>query len=721
MGLAAVAAAADAPPPTAVPPSVEVDEVIVTALKQSQNIQDVPAAISAVDGAVLQERGVSSVEAISQLVPNLNFGSHAGTTLITIRGIGSTVDSGITEPTVAMYVDNVFLPRSTMATLRAVDLARVEVLRGPQGTLYGRNATGGAINFISQAPSDSFEAQVNLSGGSRSALGVSGYVSGPLGEIVSARLSAGHDEQDGYVKVTPGSRKIDAVDVSYARAALRIEPSDSLTIDLSARYEESNGANAYQQLLTPTVLPGAVQTTQPYRMKADGPFVQESKTTVLAAQVAWDINDNVSLKSITSYVDHKSRVDFDADATTYPGFDAVDFSRPSESYGQEFNLSGTTGPVEWLAGAYFYHEEASNTLPLRLGAVFAPGFGVPTGTFVLQSVASETQSYALFGDLTWSVTDALKLTAGLRYNNEDQSFDQLFGLDIPGVGFVPGAAAYATGPIKVDTSSEKLLPKVGIQYAVNDDINLYAQWSRGFKSGGLNLEGGSGQAIGRDGLFKSELVDAYEAGLKSQWLDRRITANFAAFYYDYSDLQVTITRPPSTTIVQNADAKIYGLEGELVWDVTEAFKLNAALTLTHARFDGFASFDDARPLGGTQDLDGSPLPHAPDYTVSLGGEYKATLGSFWLSALTLRADAFYSDDVVLRYFATAQDTQGAYGTLNLSAKLATDDGRTSLNLFVNNATNEQYLRNITYIGAIGAYMGNYAPPRTWGVQLSQKF
>jgi iron complex outermembrane receptor protein len=698
-----------------------VAEVVVTALKQSQSLQDVPAAVSAIDAEALTARGAAGVEAISQMVPNLNFGTHAGTSLVTIRGVGSTVDSGITEPTVAMYVDGVFLPRATMSTLRAVDLERVEVLRGPQGTLYGRNATGGAINFISAAPTRDFTGQVNLSTGSRSAYGVSGYASGALAEGVMFRLSGGREKQDGYVKVFPSGQKLDGTDVAYGRAALRLEPTSALTVELSARYEVADAANAYQQLLTPTVLPGAVQTTEVNRLDADQPFRMKAETLVLAGTATWKISDDISLKSVTSYVDHKSKVDFDADSTTYDGFNALAFSRPSESYAQELNLVGSAGPVSWLLGAYYYHEEASNALPLRLGAVFAPAFGVPINTVLTQSVASKTESVALFGDLTYSLSERLRLNVGLRYNHEEQDFTQLLVLNIPGVGVVPGEAAFAGGPLSVSDKSNKLLPKIGIQFDLTDDANLYAQWSRGFKSGGQNLEGGSGLSIGLKGLFKPETLDAYEIGLKSQWADRTVTANLAAFYYDYSNLQVTITLPPSTTIVQNADAKIYGVEGEFNWKVTDAFRLNAAATLTHARFDGFKSFDDARPAQGVQDLDGEPLPHAPDVTLSLGAEYRATLAGSPLPALTLRADGFYSDRVVLRYFGTANDSQKSYATLGLSAKLASEDGRTTLNAFLNNATNEHYLRNVTYIGAVGAFMGNYAPPRTWGVQISQKF
>lgn len=362
------------------------EDIVVTALKRSANLQDIPAAVSAVSGEDLQARGLSSVEDLTQAIPSVNFGEHTGATLISIRGVGSTVDSGVTEPTVAIYVDGVFMPRSTMGYLKAIDVERVEVLRGPQGTLYGRNATGGAINFISQPPSSTLSAGASAHVASWDTLGISGFVSGPLTDGISVRLSGGHEEDGGYVKLLPDRGHIGNSSTDFVRGAIRLEPSDPVTIDLSARYEKLRGANAFQQLLTPAPLP-VPQSTEPNEIYGDAPYRTRVETLVLAGTLNWDISDAVSLKSVTSYVDHKSSVDFDADATDLPGLYVTDFSRPSESYGQEFNLVGESGPVQWILGAYYFHEDAGNSLPLGIGAAFAPGFGVPADSFLIQSVS----------------------------------------------------------------------------------------------------------------------------------------------------------------------------------------------------------------------------------------------------------------------------------------------------------------------------------------------
>lgn len=690
-------------------------DIVVTALKRSENLQNIPAAISALGGAELQQRGVVNIQSIGQVVPNVDFGEHTGTTLISIRGVGSVVDSGVTEPTVATYVDGVFLPRATMGFVRAVDLDRIEVLRGPQGTLYGRNATGGAINFISRGSTRDLRAGINVSTGSRDAFGISGYISGPLAEGVRFRVSGGHEEEDGYVRWLPDNGAIANTNVDYVRGALQLEPTSGLTIDLAARYEKSTGANAVQQLFTPTIIPTPGQSDRPFEIYGDGPFAARHETFIASGTINWEMSEAVSLKSVTSYVDHKSVVSFDADATDVGFYNAINFARPSESYGQELSLVGESGALQWIVGAFYFHENAGNVLPLGIGGALAPAFGVPVDTQVTQGLDSEVDSIAAFVDATYSITDAFRVNLGLRFNHEKKTFLQNVYLRFP-----DGSIAPVVTDVPSDIKADRLLPKVNVQYDFSDDVNAYAQYSKGFKSGGMNLPGGAGEYAGDVGLYRPETIDAFEVGLKTQSSDRRITANFAAFYYDYQDLQVTITRGVNVTLVQNAPATVYGIEGELRFRVSDAFTLNAAGSWLHARFKAFGSLDDARPQLGLINLDGQQLPHAPDFSGTVGAEYRVDVGSGFLSSLTLRGDVSYKDRIVLRYFGTPNDSQTSYALVNLSATIATADEKTRLRAFVNNLTDKAYRQNATYL-ATGAYYGNYGPPRTWGVQLSKDF
>jgi iron complex outermembrane receptor protein len=687
---------------------VSVSEVIVTATKRGENVQDIPAAVSSLSGEQLSERGVTNVEQLSHVVPNLNFGLHAGATFVTIRGVGSTINSGVTETTVASYVDGLYLPRATMGSLQQVDLERVEVLRGPQGTLYGRNATGGAVNFISRAPTREFSGEANLLAGSRDNYGVSAFVSGPMTESVLFRLSGGYNEHDSYLKVIPGDHSTN-VSAAYVRGAVRLEPTENLSIDLSVKYERDKGADTYQQAFTlPTVPlpPGTLVTIEPNRTAADFPFSQDLKTLILNGTVSYRLSDAISIRSVTGYIDHKATTSFDGDNTSFALQAALDFERPSEAFSQELVAYGEAGPLQWLVGAFLYREDFTNNLPVLLPSG-QPG-ALPPGSVINLNLAKEkTKSYAFFTDLTWSVTDRFRINGGLRYNAEKKNF--LFDFFI----FVPGAGRLAEDISRSEIDSYRILPKLGVQYDVSDDVNVYASYQEGFKSGGHDI------ALPR--TFGPELLKSYEAGVKAQWLDRTLTTNAAFFYYDYNGLQITNNTGPTTTQVENADARIYGLEGEATWRLGRNLELNASATWLDAEYTDFESFDAARPELGLLDLSGVQVIQSPDFTIKAGAQYALQLGGGLFSELLLRGDVAYTDDVVLRYFATANDTQKGYTLVNLSATLNSEDGKTSLRAFVNNLGNKKYKRMVDYLLAVGTYDGNYGEPRSWGVQLTRRF
>lgn len=698
-----------------------IEEIVVTATKRSSGVQDVAVAVSVLNSEDLQARGIGGMEDLAVSVPSLQYGEHAGTTMISIRGVGSIINTGLTEPTVATYMDGAFLPRSTMSFLRAIDLERIEVLRGPQGALYGRNSTGGAVNFISKAPTDTFEGSVIAGGDSLDSRGISIALSGPIADNVFARISGGYEELGDFVDVNP-SGELGGMKTNFVRGALRIEPTDELSIDLSARYEKSDGTVAYQQLLSPTPLaPPSLQTLEKNELFSDAPHDSEIETLVATGTVNWAINDAVSLRSVTSYVDHESTHKFDGDAsgayivnvgplpagsraliagTPASQLNVDGFDRPSESFAQEFNLFGTTGSLDWIIGAYYFEEEFSITLPVDV-------FGIIP---VIQALNEETKSYAVYADLTWAVNDTLSLLAGVRYINEEKKFLSTLATDLDGPG--PGAAlVFANVPSEL--KSDKVLPKLGVKYQFSKGVLGYATWQKGFKSGGQNL-----QLLP---VYEPEEIDAFEIGLKMQSDDRRLTANFAAFYYDYEGLQATTILPPTTTIVRNADAKVRGLEAEVLYVASDRLTLNLGVTLLDAEFDGFGDVDLSTPARAFVDLDGESLPFAPDYKVVAGLEYRLPLDGF-LSAVTFRGDVTHSDDVVLRFFGGPNDVQDSYTIANISVTLSMNEDKSLLKLFVSNVGDELYLQEVLYSDALpNAFMGNYSRPRSVGLQLRHEF
>ncbi|SEH19231.1 iron complex outermembrane recepter protein [Sphingopyxis sp. YR583] len=699
--------AQDAAPTTAPVDETSGDgDIVVTALKRSQSLQDVPASISAVSGDDLSAKGLSDIRDIAKVIPNLNWGEHFGTTLITIRGAGSNVDSGATEPTVALYVDGIYLPRSDMATFRAVDLDRVEVLRGPQGTLYGRNATGGAINFVSQQPTEELTGKIEVSTGSRDAIGVNGYVSGSIAPGVAVRVSGGREKQDGYVRVLNTGQQLNGVDTIYGRFALAIEPVGSdLRNETSLRYERNKAAVAYQQAIGPLVFPAVTYIAEPNKILADGPFGGRRETFIASNVLTWEASDDLTIKSLTGYIDHNSHAAVDADGSLVRFQDVFDFVRTSKSISQEVNFVGTSGNLDWIVGLYYFHEKYYGNLPVTLQADLAPAQGLPVGATINLGQRANINNYAAFLDLNYRFNDVVSANLGMRYNYEDNKYREIFSLD-PIVPEFEGAFTSKGG---------KFIPKIALKFDLADDVQSYIQWSKGYKSGGVNLPGGAGTILP---LYRPEEMSAFEAGIKSQFLDRTVTLNVAAWYYDYKDLQITRNVPPATTEVNNADAEIYGVEAELRWNPTRNLNLFVAPTWQHAVFKDFTTFDSV--TAQQVDLDGSPLPRAPKFTVNAGISNEFDLGGQLLSSLRLDANLLHSSRVVLRYEnQNPLESQKPYTIVNFSASLTDASEKTQLTAFLNNAFNVDYKQNVINFG-IG-FMGNYGPPRTWGLKLSRKF
>ena len=666
----------------------EVDEIVVTVTKREASIQDVAASVSQIGGEDLEIRGIDKIEALSLQIPNLTFGSNGSNAFVTLRGIGTTVDSGVSEPSVSTYVDGVFLPRMSMSVLRQTDLERVEVLRGPQGTLYGRNATGGAMNFISRKPSDEFEGSVKLSLENRSGYGVSGFVSGPITDKASFRLSLGKESQDGFVDVLNTGRELAETDVLYGRLALQLRPTEDLTIDLSVQHEDSDAANGYQLLLTPATgafLPLANQTTRPNEVFADGPFEGDVKTTIASGIVNWDISDEVSLRSVTGYVDHEVLTSFDADSTDLFFVDLVRAFRPSESFSQEINLYGETDRVSWLVGAFYFRENFEILLPVEF---------IGIGPVLAGDIREETRSFALFADVTVAVTDRFRINGGLRFNSEDKDFE-----------FFGGRAG--------DLDSDDVLPKLGLQFDLSENVMVYGQWQEGVKSGG--------HQIGLPSQFEGEEIESYELGIKAQLLEGRLMVSAAAFSYDYTDLQATTVIPPSVTLVQNADAEVEGFEGEVVYTPVENLTLNLGASFLDSEYTRLMSGDQTLPGAPVADLSGEDLIRAPRYTFNVGVDWYIPVDAGILEGVRLRADVFHTDDFKLNFFDYDATRQDSYTIGNLAVIFTDKSERYQVRAYVNNIGDEETLNQANYLATTGAFFGLYTEPRNYGISLTVNF
>lgn len=606
-----------------------IEEVIVTAQKRAQSLQDVAGSISAFGASQIEKRGITEVEDLFQAVPGLNYSEQSGSTLITIRGIGLSIETGAGEPGVATHVDGVYQPRSSMDSMGNAELERVEVLRGPQGTLYGRNSTGGVVNFITKKPTESFEGSVKVGYGSWNKKSVGGYVSGPLvGEVLLGRLSASHSKHDGYVRnLAPGDSRLGDEESTGVRGALRWLPTDSLKVDLSASFQ-SQHHDPLQQLLDldqpsalsplfggiPGLIAPVISSDAPNVTFQNDPFPRgEKETTAATLTVEWDVSDAVLFRSITGYGDHETGPDlFDSGSNT-PTISVGNPEFPrltsSEYVTQEFNLSGSAfdDDLQWILGAYYFQEDYTQSLPASVSNLFAPVFGLLIAPGLAQNVIGQdleedTESVAAFVDVTYSVSDTFRVNVGLRQNHDTKDTVQFLpnvvtnitgqiglptSIDVINAGvtttIAPGERAVVATCAGIEGADlgrntlreDSTSPKLRFEWDATDELLLFAQWQEGFKSGGAN-------ASGCDDLFEPEEIVAYEIGFKSTLLEGALTFNGSFYRYDYDNLQVfNLDETGTSAFIANVtESEVTGGELELNWVATDSISIDASLSFS---------------------------------------------------------------------------------------------------------------------------------------------
>lgn len=697
----------------------KIEKITVTATKRSAKVQDTSAAITVLKGTDIEERGAEKTEDLQYQVPGLIYGETSGTSQVSIRGVGLSVETGFAEQGVASYIDGVFLPRGGMTNLNFGDIGQVEVLRGPQGTLYGRNATGGVISYITRKPTEEFEAGFKAGYAEFNTYRGEAMVSGPIGNGVLGRLFVTSSDTEGYLDnplgIPVGDEHLDA-----GRASLRLLASKDFTIDLSAMYLQRDGGYVHNQVITAFgplygILPAA--STKPNTVTTEIDPNTEHEVYGGIVTLAYDFGDGVVGKSITSFLQETRDEYSDSDgvpiAITY-----LDRFETSKSKSQEFNFNGTGfgGSLDWVFGLYYFQEEAS----LNADVDF---FGLPLRLF--QGLDEDNTTYGVFTDLTVSVSENVRLLGGLRYGRDEK--DIHYRYDSIAIG---GPAC--TGAVQVNLDS--LNPKAGVEIDAADDVMLYAQYTRGTKPGGANLSSPT-----CDDTFDDEKIDAYEIGAKTAFADEKLIINGSAFYYAYEDYQVFQINFPSASIVNAPESTVKGVELELIAKPHDDFAINLGMMYLDAQYDRFTDIDSFGivclipgqcptipylPSPLPQDLSGNKLTRSPEWTFNLGIENKWNLGEGVLGSLKLRGELYYVDDMFFRQFNEAWDHQDGYLLGNAFVTLASSDEKWALRGYVKNIGDEAYIvsqfSNASPLGNAST-LGIYGPPRTIGIELSARF
>jgi iron complex outermembrane receptor protein len=686
------------------------ESVEVTALKTRNRLQDVPASVTALTADDLARAGLVNSADLQERVPGLSLSSGGRETNLAIRGVSNNVRSIGADPSNAVHLDGVYLPRSSMALTELFDLQRVEVLKGPEGTLYGRNATGGAINVVTRKPNANPSAEGFVGSGSlglrRTQLAVGGGA-----EDVSGRLAVAYTKDDGYTRNLSTGTGLDSNDFKAFRGQLRMALGGKSDITLLAQASEDKGTLGYG-VSTDTAIKGplypyslgdpdyrltaADHRTNARNIRLDSPVTSSRKTNVMAATVNWDLGP-VGFKSITGFTSFKSGDRNDVDWTGAK-LETQDTTTDVNSTSQEFQLfSQGDGPLEWTAGVFLYRDKGTETLDWLL---YGPlNCGVPGSCpFARQTVKSNGRSEAVFGQMTYRFTSEWSGLLGARYNKDTKDGDATNRRS--GANFIG------------DVSFSSFTPKAQLQWTPSKGLMAYAGVSKGFKSGGFNF--------GSSGIekFEPESIVAKEVGVRSTLMGGALSLNASAFNYDYTDLQLrtAVLDAVSGKFVVNVNnaskAKVQGLE------------LSADMALG-AGFGGglSAAYIDSELLNYVspstkRDLSGMPLPLTPKSSGSVWLDHKVAMAG---GQLRSHIEYNYRSSVVFPLTLDQVNNKGeAYGLVNASLRWSAPKDAWYMQAGVRNATDKLY-RTMRADYIWGGVVESYGAPRTYELRLGFKY
>ncbi len=610
----------------------EIEEVIVTASKRTASVQQTPLSVTALSSDDISEGNLTDLRQIHLQTPGLFIASNEGFggSPLSIRGVGSLALGVGAEDGVGVYVDGVFQGRPFGHVFEFADVERIEVLRGPQGTLYGRNATGGAINVVTVTPSREFVGRGQFTVANFGGVAGSGVVAGPLSDTVFAKAAGALSRRDGYAENPTRGEDVYDKDNSYFSGALAWHPTEEFSAVLKAYSGETKAVNGFKDLLDGLdidVIPADFGNHD--QRSFDGVNLAVGLTT-----------DNFSLKSITAVVnsDHESNTDSDGGP-----LDIVQFRQEqnADQFSQEVTLSFETGDsLRWLVGGLFFTEEAGQFIPFDIRQL-------PLG--ILFEGEIDTDAWSAFGEVTMDLGERASFTAGARYSGEEKAWRHCMAFYTSFESNYDARACRAPGASAHDTDDwSTTTPRFVLTYQINDDVLWYASATKGFRSGGWNITeslAGDIAAGDPDPGFDQEFVWSLETGLKADVMDDRLRINVAAFNADYTDMQVRVDDPTTRLLsVSNAgEATIVGFEGELTFFPTTQFVLQATVSVLDATYDEFLVTDSE---GNVSDYAGQVLNRAPKFSSSLIGAYSVPMdaGSLTVQLEHQHVSKFYHSE-----------------------------------------------------------------------------
>jgi iron complex outermembrane receptor protein len=713
-----------------------IEVVTVTAEKRLEDVQKVPIAITPLEGSALDDMGIVGFADLGTHVPSLRFGNNptGGENAITLRGVGSqNVTSGGESP-VAYSVDGVYQARTTAVDPEFYDIDRIEILRGPQGTLYGRNSVGGSVNVITNHPTGTLEASGDAMIGNYSDWTLRGYVNAPLfstgGMDVNARVTGVWSEHSAYqtnLSTVPGHTNLgDGQQFYMVRGQLEADFSPDVSFLVSG-YTMSNDRPVATKLAwgeapvpNQARFVGQVYDPNPRHTESEFPDTARYWNSGVSGTLTWNLGF-ATLTSISAYTDGHWRSTNDSDSVSIDLSHTDYWTMKSTQYSEEVRLAGsdTDCPVKWIVGFFYFDEKVTQTYQFTdtgLNAPFGTGFIFKNGGTI------NSESWAPFGqiDVDLSKTSLgipLTLTGGIRYTQDHKHINDFLDYAIPDFAFDFFQSK------DVGHSWSQVTGKLGLAYQVDHDTMVYANVSRGYLAGG--------ELMGNfPGIYNPEIATNYEGGLKTQFADNRVQLNLAGFYTRLKNMQVFVQDITGSRIDNAASAHVGGFEAEAIYIPMDKLHLNASVSILEARYDNYFTIDNrfAGPAPGCDpitrlcDFSNHRLVQTPNYTFDIGGEYvfNTSVGTF-----TPRADVFFSGDLFFLSANSFRDRQAPYALGNFHVRWDSAGGRWFADAFVNNISNANIVSGDgVQSNTIGLGFGidnrTYMPPRTFGLRVGAR-
>lgn len=700
------------------------EEITVTAQRRASSLQDVAVAVTVLTATEIEMVNFADTRTLAAQIPNLQIAAPWGAANpgLFMRGIGNPDVNATAGAKVGTYQDQVYTGLLVGQNFQLFDLERIEVLKGPQGTLYGKNTTGGALNIISRQPKvGDRDGYVTLDAGNYDMLSLEAGKSFTLSDKVSARIAGVMNRRDGTAVNLVNGRRQNDVDNYAIRGLLHYEGE---SFDALLRVQRGRNRSDFRQGKPDTSLgPNGASVTgfmnpsrDPHEITTDLDNYLNVDQDGIALVMEWDI-DSLTLTSVTSYDEAKLRALQDADHSADSLID-IGWRTNSNLLAQELRLtSNNSGRFNYIAGLFYARERIGN----GTGSDFHIFGDLPpdppsNSLTIKQDLAQTAKQYAAFGDFNYRLTDSVTLNGGLRYTIDEKEFWTV--AELVAAGGVPLQDVYTVPLTSFDREWKELSGHIGLEYHPNNNIMLYGGYRRGFNGGGFN--GGAIVDPGEATAYDPEFLNAWEIGMKSSFFGRRATLNIAAFYYDYKDLQIqTITTSPFSNnfiqVIENAsNATIYGAEVELSAMVMEHLRVNAAVGLLDTKYKDFASL--------VGDATGNKLQQAPDVDISSSIHYQRPLSDS-VGSIFLRGEFSFQ---TRQYHNSAQrkeiSTGGSNETINVKVGWISPSDHVRVTLWVNNLTDNSYVdRSLDLVGGFGFISQWYSDPRTYGLQLSYQF